>query len=849
MLTTAQQKELSLKFEQMKLLAGEREQELFDVLDTCTAEEKVCMQYLYAHMPISDMANYDGDLFLKFVRHALKVRSIMPWGKDIEDSMFLNYVLQYRINNENVDFYRELFFEEIYPTIKEMDIHEATIAVNYWCLEKATYQSTDIRTASPFTILRNAYGRCGEESTLAVAALRSVGIPARQCYAPRWTHCDDNHAWVEVWIDGRWQFLGACEPEMRLNTGWFRLAASKGMHIHSKAFSDLVERDEIVAQSSRLTEITILDRYADTKVISVRVVDAAGDPVEGVNVRFEIMNYAELFSLAILKTNEAGEVSFRTGYGDIVVFAHNERHYVMEKMDTRKADSIELVLDECHRVPTSIVDLTLVPPVGGVEDEPELSTEVEHEQKRRSQEAESKRKVYEATFCNGERATDYAAKYGEYAADAAALLEQSRGNYAEIIAFLEDETTNEHLAYKIALLQSLNKKDLTDITNLILRDHLIAAMPYLQAYDNDIFTAYLLCPRIAYEVISSYRSAILEAISEEQQRSFRADPQSIYRYVDSAIKTCNELEYETLSASPAGLLALKAGSILSKKLLCVSIMRTLGIPARIEKADDVVEYWSNGAWVIVPTCPNEAYSRSASLTLKKASDVSFDYYRNYSVAILEEGHFTTLNFEDSAWSGDEIRFELKPGTYRVITADRQADGTLHNKLYHVQLEANEHKALSIELAEVKGLTKAVPVRDYELKTLDGNSVKLSELLNPSRNIVSWLDVSAEPTEHLLNEIIESKDKFNSLKPATVLILKDAQDQNDPTLMKTLKEVPHIQLVVGASDDDIDPLYDGFDITVKKLPLAVIVEEELTATYGWSGYNVGIGDMLLKNLKK
>ena len=59
----------------------------------------------------------------------------------------------------------------------------------------------------------SARGRCGEESTLAVSAMRSVGIPARQCYVPRWAHCDDNHAWVEVWADGDWHYLGACEPE------------------------------------------------------------------------------------------------------------------------------------------------------------------------------------------------------------------------------------------------------------------------------------------------------------------------------------------------------------------------------------------------------------------------------------------------------------------------------------------------------------------------------------------------------------------------------------------------------------------------------------------------------------
>ena len=32
---------------------------------------------------------------------------------------------------------------------------------------------------------------------------------SRQVYTPRWAHTDDNHAWVEAWVNGKWYFLGA----------------------------------------------------------------------------------------------------------------------------------------------------------------------------------------------------------------------------------------------------------------------------------------------------------------------------------------------------------------------------------------------------------------------------------------------------------------------------------------------------------------------------------------------------------------------------------------------------------------------------------------------------------------
>ena len=79
---------------------------------------------------------------------------------------------------------------------------DAILEVNHWCHERVTYEPSDARTSSPLQSIRTGRGRCGEESTFTVAALRSIGIPARQVYTPRWAHTDDNHAWVEAWADG-----------------------------------------------------------------------------------------------------------------------------------------------------------------------------------------------------------------------------------------------------------------------------------------------------------------------------------------------------------------------------------------------------------------------------------------------------------------------------------------------------------------------------------------------------------------------------------------------------------------------------------------------------------------------
>ena len=94
------------------------------------------------------------------------------------------FVLPLRVNNESLDSSRVVFQRELMPRIEGLSMEEAILEVNHWCHEKVTYQPSDARTSSPLNLVKNALGRCGEQSTFCVAALRSVGIPARQVLPP-----------------------------------------------------------------------------------------------------------------------------------------------------------------------------------------------------------------------------------------------------------------------------------------------------------------------------------------------------------------------------------------------------------------------------------------------------------------------------------------------------------------------------------------------------------------------------------------------------------------------------------------------------------------------------------------
>ena len=286
-----------------------------------TNEEESYLLFLYNNMSLPDRIDNDTAYYRAQVAAALTARAELPWGHDVPEREFRHFVLPPRVNNEDLDDFRQRYYAELRDRVKDLTMADAILEVNHWCHEHVTYRPTSARTLGPVSTIRTAYGRCGEESVLLVAALRTVGIPARQVYTPRWAHTDDNHAWVEAWADGRWHFLGACEPEPVLDLGWFNESASRGLLMHTRVFGNYDGPEEVVSRQTNLTEINVTANYAPTRRITVAVSDSTGHAVEGAQVEFKIYNYAEFYTVATKTTDAHGRCSLSAGRGDMLVWA------------------------------------------------------------------------------------------------------------------------------------------------------------------------------------------------------------------------------------------------------------------------------------------------------------------------------------------------------------------------------------------------------------------------------------------------------------------------------------------------------------------------------------------------
>lgn len=544
------------------------------------------VDFLRRALPEEDRIALPDAALERVARHALTVREATPWGRSIPEWIFRDYVLFPRVNDEFPEAWHAPIWESLRARLAGLSMTEAALEVNVWCAEHATYQSTDNRTAGPLTVLRRGCGRCGEESTLLTAALRAAGIPARQMYSPRWAHCDDNHAWVEVWLDGGWHYMGACEPEPEPDSGWFTAAASKAMLVHTRAFGEAPEGERVEREYGSFSIVNRTAAYARTRRVTVRVADGVR-PLPGAAVRFELANMAELYPISEKITDARGEAELETGCGTLRIHATDGNRWLARTTD---AERVEIDLKDgffCEEKAAAEAPQTQKnrgkesdgTVCGGAdaqagEARERCAARCESEALRFADEklradvsSEALQKTDAAVRENGDAAEDVlppterfvqrppretriqpivhseaaarrhaetlrrcermrAARSAELASDDADLA-RARGNAGEIRAFVSDARFAQ--ADKRALLSTLREKDLADTSAETLMDALETALPVKTALPEAIWREAVLCPRIADEKLLPVRRALRQALGEglcPSDKAVRVDGES-----------------------------------------------------------------------------------------------------------------------------------------------------------------------------------------------------------------------------------------------------------------------------------------------------------------------------------
>ena len=795
-------------------------------LDGCGRDLGLAMKYLYVTAPYSDLVNYSFEDIQDFAGHGLFLYNTLERVKELPEEMFLNYILDHRVNEEEVLPCRTLFWNELKDRIEGKNAKDAAIEVNYWCAEEATYHSGDDRTLPALTVYRRGYGRCGEESVFLVNALRSVGIPARQVYVPRWSHCDDNHAWVELWCDGKWYFTGACEPLMILNKGWFTNASSRAMMVHSRLF-DLfpAEGEDVIGKEGAAVMLNQTARYAKVKTVSVKVLDKTGAPVKGAQVQFQVLNMGEYFPIAKAETDENGTVSLVTGLGSVRVLAFlpGMEGFAQADLDTRALGEISLTLtgEAVEAEDWRAVDV--IAPV---------DTPVNPDMPTPEQKAEGTRRMNEANKIRKEKKENWV--------------------NPELTAFLAGEDEKE---LRQAMVDVLSEKDHTDCVCNVLEEHLEYGKVYAKEYRDLVLNAngynlyinYVLNPRVEDELLRPYRKEILSFFTDEQKAAFRVNPAEIWNYIQTHIVAYPDNERETVMETPYECLVSGIGTERSQKVLFVAIARTLGIPARLNPDNKVMEYWAMDHFVPVL----KQQEGGAVLILKKEADAVWNYYQNWTMGRLVGNEYVSLNLTGRSWEGDTLELALIPGTYRIITTNRLPNGNQFawEKTFIIKEGEKLEETLHLREAQLGDMLERISLPEFKVKDADGNQVTCADLTKGGKKILMWLEESREPTEHILNEMLEHAEKFHKFENSISFMIRTQEAKQDPLLAKVLKIFPNVSVYYDSFEENIELLGRRMYVDPDKLPLILVTNGESVGIYATSGYNVGTGDMLIRIMEE
>jgi len=835
-------------------LAKGRSQGLSGVMkQPLTLEEKEALEFLYAFMPLSDLANLDSQYFLGQVRTALKARSFFSWGKNIPEDIFRHFVLPYRVNNENPDQARLVFLNELKDRIKNLNMYRAALEVNHWCHEKVTYRATDERTSAPLATVKTAFGRCGEESNFTVAALRAVSIPARQVYTPRWAHTDDNHAWVEVWVDGRWYYLGACEPEPELNMAWFTGPANRAMMVHTTVFGQYHGPEEILLKTDLYTRINQLPIYAPTSRLTVTVKDKEGKPVPGAEVDFCIYNYAEFYPAVTKTTDNNGEASVITGLGDMVVWANKNGKYAFDIINVGNTDRLTLILKEPDLSEREI-DLDIIPPVAR-SIEPAAPGQVE-ENNRRLRQEDAIRQTYEATFISQEKAEALAREKGLPSALTWKFLQASRGNWKELLTFLS-ALKPEEIKYGLGLLSSITEKDLRDTPAEILLAHLHQAPPRAEGLDDDTYIRYVLSPRIGRELLTAWRGFIQQKFTENEKETFRQEPSRIADWLMANIKK-DDSNYYNVPLFPQGVLQLGLADTYSMKILLVAIARTVGIPARINQVNGRPSYLKDGKWVeiflekdeAIPSIPEKStlwlFYQPIDGVTKPA------YYTHFTLARLENGRFKTLDYEnDPSLNSFPCQLQVDPGYYLLVSGNRQSDGSVLCRLKFFAVPAGGRKDMHFTLRnqlktpEVLGkLIAEATFTDLQSKT----SLNLSSFRKGEGFILLLIEPDKEPSKHLMEEVQALQNQFSAWTGSLVMVV--AKDRIPAGFSpEAYKKLPGKTVVTYDSQAEVArAISQAMKISPANLPVVLACNRGGQIIMYSEGYHIGTGEQLLKTLR-
>ncbi|MEO0233534.1 MAG: transglutaminase domain-containing protein [candidate division WOR-3 bacterium] len=519
---------------------------------------KVWAEFILKNSEDVDILNFNRNNFINNLLALRENLKRVTWKDKIDDSLLFHYVIPLRVSQEPLENFYEIYKDTLYELVKNLSMRDAVFKINEWCYTKIEYKPTEPYDQNALTTLRRGFGRCEEMMILFIKSLRTVGIPAREAYTPYWPFTNSNHAWCEVWVDGKWYFLGGAEPS-DLNNSWFKDEVRRTGVVLSPVFGKGQNGFDILNVSKNyFSPVKLKIKGEKNGIVSVSVFNFSG-------------------LLPILIDTLLDSMEFELGKNSYFLFGYREGKIAYQVVDLFSDTTIYLRFDK-----DGVEDMSFVLKVSDVE-------------------KEGKDVFYNPNFdsLNIIRKDNFEKlEYKDDTKDSLLnrILKESRGNFQTILRFYEILNDDQKIIFK-TFLKNFSSKDLVSLDTVGLYKEIKVINFPIKGFDDSIVEDYIISQRINYEPVSFYRHELLKRFKKFKD----SDPEKIYEkisdWIEKNIKDDNSKNFYKTIKTPLETYILKKGSELEKNILKVAIMRSLNIPAKLNWDMKIVSFYSQNGWV------------------------------------------------------------------------------------------------------------------------------------------------------------------------------------------------------------------------------------------------------------
>ena len=275
--------------------AGSNAPELARAVTELQGDQREAALWLIQRMPHLDRLEMTADVLVEHVTVSFETRGELP------DSLFLPYVLTYRIDREPVEAWRAALRDRWSEAGSPSTL---AAAVNRDVASSAEKRDRGFfgPLQAPLFTLSAGSGTETEIAVLTTAALRAVGVPSRRVRVPALGAAEGSASWIEFHDGTGWMPLYPLEPDAMGDTE----------HIERDAPTNVT----IVEASAGFETRLVTERYTETAGLELSFVSEGRPAGDFEHFSVSVLNGGALVPLDALEAVADDEGRFEALLGD-----------------------------------------------------------------------------------------------------------------------------------------------------------------------------------------------------------------------------------------------------------------------------------------------------------------------------------------------------------------------------------------------------------------------------------------------------------------------------------------------------------------------------------------------------